>query len=427
MAESFLRFTPRVQFRDPGFVFMEVSSTSELFGGERSLLDRAMGVSRQFFPLTQAAIANNPSTAQVLSFQPEPTIALPSEEIQDLGRMPITALKHLEGLIAWRSHREIDHIVDFFLGLGFHKLEDLRRFQIETFRERWAETGELIWRRLHGRDTQVISPLLPAESLADFIYLDFPISLMAFLLHSVERSLQLLFSRLQGRGEFARTLRLHLYCEYSNLYHLVEISPARPCRDLELFLKLIKNKLSLIDLENPIRQFELEVIPAPEAIQQFDFWQPRVRDTDKLHQLVSVLNQSSVNTGYLKPQSALMPEDAWSVTEEYEEPELLDDELEILTEASDGEDAFSWKPAYGRSLYEAPRPSLLLDPPEPLGESQMRRLQFLSSHPIERLEDQWWENSRGRDYSIAISPEGQILWVYFDRIEQQHYLHGYFD
>jgi hypothetical protein len=65
--------------------------------------------------------------------------------------------------------------------------------------------------------------------------------------------------------------------------------------------------------------------------------------------------------------------------------------------------------------------------PRVLSSREVERFQFLSSQPIERLEDGWWETSRGRDYFFALSPKGEFTWVFYDRIEGRYYLHGYFD
>jgi len=89
--------------------------------------------------------------------------------------------------------------------------------------------------------------------------------------------------------------------------------------------------------------------------------------------------------------------------------------------------SFQVKPTYSAALSDAPRPSRLLKKPRALSLSQLGSYQFLSTQPIERLEDGWWENSRGRDYYFALSAKGEFVWLFHDRIEDQYYLHGYFD
>ena len=296
VAENFLIFSPRVHYRAPGLVFLDITSTAKLFGGEQALMDEALYVSREFFSDAVAAVADTPWGAQALSAERPNSISLPTRELSDLGEAGLSRLHQLEGLIAWHQPREIEEIVDFFHMLGIHRLNEIRKFQVDSFRERWRDTGTLIWKRLHGLDKQVISPLLPSEALQDYVHLDFPVSLLPFLLHCLEKSLQRLIARLQGRGEFARKLILHLFCEYSNKVHQIELQPSTPGRDLDLFMKLLENKLADVNLDNPIKQIEVEVVPCSEKIQQLSFFEPRVRDGDKLAQLVSVFQQASLTT-----------------------------------------------------------------------------------------------------------------------------------
>lgn len=421
VAENFLTFSPRVHYRAPGLVFLDITSTAKMFGGERLLMDEAVQVSKEFFPDTTAAVSDTPWGAQALSAEKPGTISLPTCELTDLSKAPLSRLHQLEGLIAWRSTEEVEDIVDFFHMLGINRLSEIRKFQVDSFRERWQETGTLIWKRLHGLDKQVISPLLPTEALQDYVFLDFPVSLLPFLLHCLERSLKRLMFRLQGRGEFAQKMVISLFCEYSDKVHVVEIEPASPNRNLELFMKLIENKLSEINLDNPIKQIEIDIIPCPEKIQQLNFFEPRVSDREKLSQLVSVFHQAEITTGFLRPHDEILPEESWRVTAEFEDYEPIGDAVEI-----EG-NSFQIKPSYSSHLSQAPRPSRLLKKPKPLTQNDMRRLQFLSSQPIERLEDSWWESSRGRDYFFALSPKQEFLWIFYDRIENQYYLHGYFD
>ncbi len=421
MAETFLAFSPRVHYREPRWVFADVGSTSHLFGGEAGLLQEVQKLTRQFFPGASAAVADTPATAQVVTQVKPFYIVPPQHEPEELRELPLSALIHLEGLIAWRALPEVESLIDFFYSLGLKKIGELQNFSLPALRERWGETGATLWRRLHGRDRQVISPLLPTEPLTEYVHFDFAVGLLPLLLHSVERGLQRLFARLQGRGEFAAKVLLHLHCEYSGRYHLVEVKPVRAGRQLELYMKLIENRLAEIDLENPIKEFSIEIIPCSEKIQQLDFWEPREKDQDKLHALVSVLQQAQLTTGFLRPRSELMPEESWELTAEYTAPDLVEDEINV-----DGV-ALQLKPAYSSALNDAPRPSRLLPEPKRLSAAKVRRLKFVSPHPVERIEAGWWDTSRGRDYYFVLSPEGQAMWIYHDRVENEYYLHGFFD
>lgn len=167
VAENFLVFSPRVHYRAPGLVFMDITSTSKIFGGETKLLDEALHVSREFFLGAVGAVSDSPWGAQALCADQPNTISAPTRELQDLDNAPLSRLHQLEGLIAWRSNSEVEGIVDFFHMLGINRLGEIRRFEVDSFRERWKDTGTLIWKRLHGLDKQVISPLQPTEALQD--------------------------------------------------------------------------------------------------------------------------------------------------------------------------------------------------------------------------------------------------------------------
>lgn len=421
VAESFLGFSPRVQYREPGFIFADVTSTSALFGGEHKLAEEALSFCRQFYPESTLSIADHPWTAQVLSEQKEFSVVSPTEDVKNLLDLPIDALKNLEGLIAWDAPDEVEEIIQFFQILGIKSIGEIRDFQVEAFQERWGKTGVTLWKRLHGLDRQVISPLLPEEALTEYTYLDFPVSLLPFLTHCIEKRLKKLFSRLQGRGEFLRKLQIQLFCEYSSECHLIEVVPAQPSRDLELFLKLIENKLADVSLDNPIRQLEIEAIPCMERVQQLDFWGPQQEDYDKLSSLISQFNQAHVATGFFHSPQTIWPEENWETTTEF----LLSTPLK--SQINHCGSSFQIKPSYSQHLSEAPRPSRILETPQRLSDAAVMELHFLSSHPLERLEDSWWYESRGRDYYIAANVYGQMLWVFYDHIEREYFIHGYFD
>ncbi len=402
-------------------IFLEVSTTAPVFGGEKNLFKEASNLAREFFPEAQAAIADSPAVAQLLCEEKPFHIAKPNEELDELNDAPLYRLKDLEGLIAWSSTREVEQIVDFFSNLGIQKIGQIRQFEIDSLRERWNETGSLLWKRLHGLDRQVISPLIPSESLEDYVHLDFSVSHLPFLLHCLEKSLKRLMKRLEGRQEVAQKITLQLFCDYSGQCHLIELSPNSPNRDLELYLKLLENKMSEISLENPIKEFKIEVLSSASKVQQLDFWEPRQRDSDKLNQVVSLFKQASLHTGYLSPRDEVFPEDSWDLLTEFEDQLEVDDVIEVSGKS------LRLSPSYSKEISSAPRPSQILSSPKHLSSKEVDRLQFLSSHPVERLEGSWWENTRGRDYFYALSSTGQFLWIYFDRIVQEYFLHGYFD
>ena len=421
IAEGFLNFSPKIQFRKPGYLFADVTDTATLFGGEKQIASEALAYSKQFYPDATVTIADSPWTAQALSEKNNLHIVSPAEDHQEISTLPLNALKKLEGLIAWESLSEVEDIIHFFQLLGLERIGEIQKFQAEAFRERWGTTGSTLWRRLHGLDRQVISPLLPKEALSEYIYLDFPISLLPFLTHSVEKKMVRIFQRLQGRREFASKLRLHLFCEYSNCCHVIEVQPTSPSREGELFLKLIENKLVELDLSNPIREFEIEAITCQECTQPLDLWGPQTETKTKLKKVTNIFNQANIATGFFQPTNSISPEGSGSTTNDYQAAIEQPDTLDICGTS------LQVKTSHSHNLSNAPRPSRVLEKPLKLSDAQILDLHFLSDHPIDRSEDNWWQESRGRDYYIALNVVQQLIWIFYDHIEQEYFIHGYFD
>ena len=326
--------------------------------------------------------------------------------------------------------------------IGFKTVGDLAKLSAASFRERWGETGLTVWKRMNGLDRSVISPMLPVEPLEDYVHLDFPISLVSLLIRHSEKSMDYLFLRLQGRRLFAQKLIFIFHCEYSGAQHRVEIEPNTPSRHQDLFATLLENRLSALNLENPIRDFEVHLVPCEEKAPQLDFFEPRSSHKDKLETLFSLLLQSSVHPGLFELQEAIMPEQSWRMVQESRPSVRSTTALGGYPQAAQisahatsthvAESSVAYTPAYGVRITEAPRPTRLLSEPVPLAIEDLERLKILSSTPIERLENAWWEeeiarSAQRRDYYFAVSPEGQCLWIFQDLQTDGYFLHGYFD
>ena len=407
VAETFLAFSPRVHYRAPGLVFIDVASTAQKFGGEIGLLSEVQRLTGDFFPGTTAALADTPAAAQLLSrFKPF-SIAAPQAEAQELKDLPLSAIVHFEGLIAWRTMREVENVIDFFYGLGVKRLGDLSRFSAAALSERFGATGTMLWRRLHGRERQIISPLIPVEPLSESISYDFGVSLLPLLLHSIEKSLQGLLARLHGRREITDKVLLHLHGEYGQRYHLVEIKPAKGNSNLAQLMNLIEDQLANLDLENPIKDLTIEVLTGAE-------YNYSSHDTSR--------PQARLTSGFLRPQNDLCPDMNWESNDDIED--VVSGDLSFDRLLIDGQ-TFHLKTNTNLSGNDMPKPTTVLPQPKRLSPLRLSRYKFLRSLPMEKIEDGGWDTTRGRDYHLALSPEGTPCWIYHDRLENQHYLYGY--
>jgi hypothetical protein len=201
-----------------------------------------------------------------------------------------------------------------------------------------------------------------------------------------------------------------LRCEYSDTKYKIEIEPQSPSRNLDLFLTLLEQKLESLDLENPIRDFEIEVLPCTEKVRQLDFFEPRTTDHDRLEKLLCVLGQADIKSGLFSIQDTILPEKSWQLTYD-PQPKAPASTKNLSTQI------FS------------PRPTRLLRHAKIIDEEDLNQIHLLSRNPLERLESAWWskEADTQRDYYFAIHQTGSCLWIYKDLKTSRYFLHGYFD
>lgn len=424
-SEAFLVLSPRVQFRFPQYVFVDVESTSHLFGGEQGCLEKALLIAQKFSSEASVAIADTAPVAQVLAKWRPSFITPPGKEQEGFKSLSLDALKDLEGLTAWTQKKPMDHIIAFFYSLGVFGMEDLLNFRPASLRERWGDLGVLLWNRLHSKDLQVISPLVPRDPLVGYGYMDDPLGVVSLLMNRIKPQIDILFLRLMGLARYAQKMEVILHCEYSDKKYNLSIEPVSPTRDQALFEDLLQKKMEKTELTNPIREFEIILYDVPEKVQQLDFFEPRDNSEDRWRRLISFAKQAQCDMGFLQMEASHFPEQSFRLVTEWPEDFTARDLVEYQDEA------LQVKSVYAKGLSQSPRPSLLLDKPQPLSSQEVQALRFVSTMPSERIESSWWQISvqdfKHRDYYFALSQANQLLWVFRDRINSQVYLHGYFD
>jgi hypothetical protein len=471
-AESLLRFSPRLTYRSSEtrtWFFLDLACAAGYLTRVHASAEGLAQAVRQLFRQLGAesalliGIADSPATAQALACAHGEWIMNRDGDVGEaLGELPLTSLLDLEGLQAWESPARVSQVASFFAMLGFQRLSEVGGFQAESFQERWGATGEQIRRRLLGLDAVAISPYQSSERLERNIVLDFPVGMVSLLLHEIDGAIRQLLARLEGRRLVVRRLHLRLRCEYSNQVHQLVLEPATPSRERGFFMSLIENRLAKLDLDNPIKDLEIEVDPMPESEQQIDLLNAGENQRQelalKIDRLTALLQLEGLECGFARLEDRRAPEDAvsWSRT-----PRTAHAAAPTYGEW-DEETGFVPHAQYARDLVSAPRPTLMLRQAEALSEVERRELQLLSTQPIERIEPAWWETRAGphtsaasapigggpfgisgafgmsglsaasrlsdtRDYYVAVDPRGRAQWLFQEKSTQQFYRHGYFD
>src|SRR5690606_19344344 len=96
-AELFLPLTPSVVFRG-GWLFLEISATSHLHGGEELLVKKALQLAQLTrAPVEKWALSSTPYGAQALCEHFSGSLISPLGETEALSPLPLEALLSLEG------------------------------------------------------------------------------------------------------------------------------------------------------------------------------------------------------------------------------------------------------------------------------------------------------------------------------------------
>jgi protein ImuB len=422
-AELFLPLTPSIVYRG-GWLFLEISATSHLHGGEEPLVEKALQLVTQDY-VEKWALASTPYAAQALCEHASGSFISPLRETEALGELPLEALLNLEGLKPWEDPSLLRSCIDFFYALGFHKIEQILSVSAENFGWRWGTIGQTLWRRLHHKEDQSFPFLVPQSPMKDYAHLDHPVDQIPLALYEIQKIFERLIRRLEGRHLWAWRWNLTLHCEYSEARHYISLQPSKPHRSLSLALTMLEHKLSSLDLSNPLKEVEVELDTCPENIAQLDFFEPRThQEEDQLYALLSLLGQEAIPAGFFQVRDHIFPEKSFELTLERTPLQTFTSTLLMQ------EGALRYLPRHSESLQTSPRPCCFLKEPRPLSEEEVSSLRFLSSMPLERLQSPWWNTLQAaptRDYYVAHSPSGQSLWIYQDTQTHEYYLHGYFD
>ncbi len=438
LLDELCRFSPRISGRYPYLIFLEVSTTIPVFGNENIFLDEVtLFFRKQELPFFMGLAPSAP-WAQVMSFCDHDVLWSESK----LSSMPISYLLHLEGLAPFAEtlnkglHR-VEHIVEFFEGMGFRTLSELLRLSVEAFRGRWHQIGERIYKSLHCHERQVISARVPQSALVAFQYCEHLVSDAALLLELLRRHLESLFKKLQKRGRFLRRVDVELYLEYSDKRVSVSVEPLSANRNLKLVLDLLDKKICAVSLANPVRQFELLIHEQSERVEQMNLFFETTVLPEKLERLLNIAHQEKIRLGFLKLNEDYRPESSFvidsqahSAAAKTSSRSQIQSKAQLPSPAASSRTALGIAPKedYGRHFAMAPRPPLLLRRPLSVPVTLARRYYQKRLTDLEKIDGQWFnEDCSEKEYFYAFSSTGQMLWMYRDLHTDSFYIHGYWD
>lgn len=366
------QFTPRVSLEPPDALLVEVEGSLRYFGGEPAL--QATLVSGLADMSVQAAIATAPT----------PRAALWRARG---GGLPLTELP----VAVLRTEDEV-----FFRSIGVATLGEVLELPRDGLASRCGPALVHELDRALGRLPEPRQFFSPPERFAAALELPAEVSHAEALLFAARRLLVQLEGLLAARQAGVRAFTLRLQHRVGSASE-VPVQLASPARDAERFSQLLREKLGLLQLTQPVEAIGI-------AAEAFVPLQGR--------------------SGGLFNDSAAEAED-WAQLLERLQARLGRDAVHGVSAFPDHRPEYAWRRVEPGDwdphefVQPGPRPCWLLEQPRSVAEKELELL----AGP-ERIACGWWDGDAARrDYFVA-GFGSTLAWVY--REEGEWYLHGFF-
>jgi protein ImuB len=389
------RFTPEVSLDPPRALVLEVAGSLRLFGGAERLLEQvARGMARLGYQAL-CCLAPTPGGALVLAASGHSGVIAELHALRTtLASLPLVALgfdrKALEDLRR----------------MGLRRVGDLLRLPRAGLAERFGVDSVQHLLRLLGEVPDLRPRFEPPPRYRGRIELPAEVEHADALIFPCRRLLEELGGFLLSRQGGVEQLTWYLRHEEEKDTRLI-LGAARPERDPQRWLELLKERLERLSLPASVRALTLEARDLqPLSLTRQELFPELARlcapDTRLLDRLRARLGDEAVRGLALAADHR--PERAWRWC--------------VPGETGVG---------HGRS----DRPLWLLAEPLPLQTCKRRPCwdgELDLGVERERIETGWWDGHEvARDYFVATTPKGERLWIYRDLNGRRGwFLHGLF-
>ncbi len=389
-------FSPRVEQAEdpPGLFWLDAQGLRSLYGNLRhwgELLQRTFA--RAHYDTTLViGFARHRLRALALSRTGLLVFSDPERERRLAAEVPLTYVE----LPSW-LRRELGL-------LGLRTLGDLELLPNSELRLRYGAEVAALHAELSGHHALPLRPQWPVLPHRAALQLEPPEQDRTRLLFAVKRLLHPLLAELAARGESVVALVLLLRREKTTPQE-IRLESAAPTRDALRLLELIRLRLERHDLGAAVTELVLtleSLLPRPEQLELLALAHARDLEAGAraLARLKAAFGDAAVTRARLR--SAHLPEAsfAWEETSRLVLPQM---------------------PATPTAA--PPLVRRLLATPKRLAPPRTHNAIAALIGP-ERLSGGWWRRLVVRDYYFAETPEGVLLWIYYDHRRRQWMQHG---
>ena len=277
-------FSPRVEDRAADTLLLDLSGLEKLFGPPAKI---ARAISRRASAVglgVNVAVASTLESARLAAQGFSGVSVVPEgKEAEFLGALPVEVL-----LAGEADGGKAQILRETFRCWGIGKFRDLAALPEVDLSERLGQEGLELQRRARGLGSQPLAPSAPPLRFEEILELDHPLVLLEPLAFVLNRMLECLCARLEGRALAAQELCLELTLETGR-----HLDPALACfrRSLRLpvplldgktFLKLLQLDLKAHPPGSPVRKILLRIEPARPRTAQNGLFLPSFPEPEKL-------------------------------------------------------------------------------------------------------------------------------------------------
>ncbi len=409
VAHAALAFTPAVSLVPPHGVLLEVQASLRYFGGRDALLQR---LRTALAPLGHRVQAASAPTAQGAAWLSRLHDGLACADEATLHRQLNAAPLGVLGCAP--THGEV------WRALGLRRVGELRQLPRGGLARRFGEA------LLHELDCAYGTRPDPREPLRLPPVFHSQLELFARadtteqLLHGAQVLLARLVGWLSAQHAFVRRFELRMKHEprwrreaESPTHTLLEVALAEPSRDAAHLLVLLRERLAALQLPAPTLELALHASDIAHRAAPNDELFPTA--TSEREGVLRLIERLQARLGREQVRR-LVP-----VADHRPEKATLQQPVVLTSLSAQGASRPPRSPGPAPTASALAQPVWLLAQPQALREDQSRPL--IDGRPLhllagpERLESGWWDGELAeRDYFIAQTREGALVWLYRSRL-----------
>lgn len=279
-------FSPRVEECSPDTLLLDVSGLEKLIGPPtkigREIFRRAQAMGLE----ANVAVATRIEAAQMAAHGFSGVTIVPEgKEAELLGSLPVEVLFYDE-----LDSDAAEELLETFRRWGIRKLCELTALPEVALSERLGQRGLELQRKARGESSCTLVPSDPPLVFEEAQELEFPLVLLEPLAFILNRMLDHLCARLEGRALAAQELCLELQLETgyrsapgeSHKSFQRSIKLPVPLLDPKTFLKLLQLDLKAHPPGAPVKKIVLRIEPAKPRPAQDGLFMPASPQPEKL-------------------------------------------------------------------------------------------------------------------------------------------------